>query len=374
MINIMTEESKSNPNKIESILVIGSAVAETYLNIEKDLIVGAKHFADRYELLGGSGLNYTMRLISAGHFALPVLPIGRDSIGRMIKEEIMLLYKKTFRDARILDIIQSDDFFCEGLVSPMSTVIVSTGSRTIFTQKVYSNVFHNYLFNRINNICSNDMFSINAVLIGHIHHDNPEINHVSPAQTTKYILTLFKGKAIIYANFGESQICLGHLFWKDYLKCIDIFQLSLSEAKEFFKSNKSISTLKDILTWFMSNDITSIITLGEKGAVATFKGLKGKVVICNPVNMSSVVDTTGAGDAFSAGMVASLYRKKIIILSDFIEAMNVARLWSAYACMSMGAARDCPDVMTLCRFRDKFTENKKTSVVVSDLKCFNYID
>ncbi len=101
---------------------------------------------------------------------------------------------------------------------------------------------------------------------------------------------------------------------RDFIKQSDCFVCNLSEAGILFTDDyedKSIDELKDILSKkVISAGIRKmIITLAEKGAVyATGEGESG---YC-PARKVMVKDTTGAGDAFFAGVAIGLtYGKSV---------------------------------------------------------------
>ncbi|MGL5083654.1 MAG: hypothetical protein ACRC8A_19400, partial [Microcoleaceae cyanobacterium] len=71
------------------ILVVGSGNGEYILKPEQDLELGKKHLVEATSLIGGSGINYTLRLMKAGFPVLPILPIGRDALGHQIQAELL---------------------------------------------------------------------------------------------------------------------------------------------------------------------------------------------------------------------------------------------------------------------------------------------
>jgi sugar/nucleoside kinase (ribokinase family) len=105
-----------------------------------------------------------------------------------------------------------------------------------------------------------------------------------------------------------------------------------------------------MLRWFQEREITAVLTLDRFGAVATFRGLEG-VLFAPSFELDDFEDSTGAGDAFGAGLVHSLCLSGGLPTFDgFYSAIKSARLWSAHACTTRGAASQCPSQAELEAF------------------------
>ena len=109
----------------------------------------------------------------------------------------------------------------------------------------------------------------------------------------------------VYSAVANMSIALER---RDFLKSIDCFVCNLQEAGTLFSddySDKSVEEMMQIISHkVVAASIPSmIVTMGEKGAVYADKnGDKG---YC-PARRVNVIDTTGAGDAFCAGVAIGL--------------------------------------------------------------------
>lgn len=148
---------------------------------------------------------------------------------------------------------------------------------------------------------------------------------------------------------------------------VDVFQLSLGEVRTFFRSHPAVRTLADIIHWFRERHITAVITLDKFGAIATYRDGADGVIFEWPFDLESVVDSTGAGDAFAAGFTATLFDHPGEDFAGFLRAIQAASIWGAYACTSLGGAQDCPDRDTLARFSEKIINRKFAQVEVKNL-------
>ena len=113
---------------------------------------------------------------------------------------------------------------------------------------------------------------------------------------------------------------------RDFLQRFECFICNQGEAGILFLddySDKTPQEMADILAVKVkaANIKSMVVTTGEKGAVyATLSGEKG---IC-PARNVHVKDTTGAGDAFCAGVVAGLTYGK-----DLPEAIDIGSMLAA---------------------------------------------
>ena len=335
----------------KKILVIGGANIEYILKSKTDIVQGSKNFVEIEELLGGSGVNYTMRLMSYGEVVYPILFAGDDSTGHQVLDAL-LPYAQP--DNRYF--FDEKTFFVPSVQTPRSTIIVEGIHRTILSQDAnQKNLFHGFLAHRLQ-----DVPSVGALIIGHIHNDRKEINPHATDLSTLYALDHFqKTETLIYANFGASQLEYGFDFWKSHLSKIDILQLNIHELRDFLTPNTQVS-LPALVEMIQALDITMIITLDQFGAMGIMKGVKDTIFMARPIKETThFVDSTGAGDAFCAGMLSKLKGKKRFAQEDFMEAMERGRSWATYACRSYGGANHCPSPYEIVAYHQERTKNNK---------------
>jgi len=99
--------------------------------------------------------------------------------------------------------------------------------------------------------------------------------------------------------------------------------------------------LTGIIQRLISDEITSLITLDRFGAIGTFKGDPRQIVIAWPFELK-IVDTTGAGDAFGAGVVANAISQNDLDIHGFRKIIDQGRFWAAKACQTEGGSSQCP--------------------------------
>jgi len=333
------------------ILVIGGANIEYILKSNSPIKMGGKNFVDIQELFGGSGMNYASRLLASGKDVLPVLFVGEDSVGEKIYDKITS-YEKS-RD------LQKDHFFVPNLTTPRSTIVVDGNNRTIFSQDQNDkNIFKSFIEDRLKKIDE-----ISTLIIGHIHSDRKDINSDKSMLSTAYIIDNFnESDTLIYANLGESQLEYGFDFWEDEIKDIDILQLNIHELKQFIRDGDKLD-LFSLISQIKEIGISAVITLDQFGALGIYRGERDCLFLARAItNEGNFVDSTGAGDAFCSGMVASLDGSKNFSKAQFKEAMGVGRSWASYACNSYGGANECPNHNQIQDFHDKSIKENEVMI------------
>ncbi len=349
-----------------TVLMVGSGNAETILDLDRDLVIGAKHDVIRKELFGGSGVNYTFRMASYDPAVqiLPILSVGNDRLGQSIRSGILQVMNAEHVSRSVLGFVDSDEFFCPGIDTPQSTVVTTAESRTIFREEAGdADHFRSFVERRLEAVRELADVSVDAVMIGHISADRVKLSPHQGGEITRRIIDAYRDKALVFANFGESQYCLGHIFWEDDLARLTVFQLSIEEARQFFgqhgvdqtggaNRNKQGWSLSAMMGWFQERKITAILTLDRFGAVATFRGQEG-ILFAPAFDLDEFEDATGAGDAFGTGLVYTLCQGAGEITFDLFQtAIKEARMWSAHACTTRGAASQCPSKAELADFTE----------------------
>ena len=355
------------------VLTVGGANGEYTLRLNKDgfrstLERGEKHEVRAESLLGGSGVNYTLKLLSCGIPTLPILAIGNDELGREIKAKILhAIEGKAFED-QVRWFVERSDFFVPGLKTPRSTIAVDGDSRTIFKEQVETaERFYEHLGSRLETLNDHVMNCIKAVMIGHLTADGFRSNVSCSDTCTGRIIEHFSARnRLIFANIGDSQIRNGYDYWEPVMKKVDILQLNLNEMRGLFEKDKSIGSLGEIIGSLIKNQKVSIITLDKFGAISTYGAQPNVVYLAWPFDLD-VVDTTGAGDAFGSGVVSALYDHRKLNQGTISNAVDEGRLWAAFTCTHLGGSSMCPSPGELATFMAAVLPGGAHPVHVADI-------
>jgi len=337
------------------VLVVGNAVAEDLLVVDGAVVRGSKNEISRHSTIGGSGLNYALRLTASGVPTLPFLVAGNDSAGKRIQTALSQAASAAKLPPAVMAYVIADDFLCEAIGTPKATILVESGESTIFYERLSSGAeFHEFVVKKTESLLLDEGLTIRGLLIGHILPESASGSE--PAPTTTYLVKRLSSRAkLMVGNFGRSQLSLGLNFWKPYLHMFSVMQFTLHDLRAFLGIGDDPET---VFRWLQSNGITAVITLGSGGAIACFRDGRDGLIYAPPIVSESVLDTTGAGDAFAAGLVASLMSEAEFTFEGLCRAMTNARIWAAHACRRLGGASEIPSRRELQVFEEQFSESE----------------
>ena len=108
--------------------------------------------------------------------------------------------------------------------------------------------------------------------------------------------------------FSLSDNTLVEMYKNDFSKLITNIDVLIGNEREF-KSLIGIDDKKEILKTIASNVKTSVMTLGDKGAIACHND---EIISTNSCTISKVIDTTGAGDMFASGFMCKFFNDSSI--------------------------------------------------------------
>lgn len=350
---------------VDGILVVGSAHSENVLTLDDEygINIGRKHIVKREKLFGGSGLNISLRLLNMGYPTFPLLTVGKGRAANLIRGHLLDAARARAGSPQLIEFIQSDDFFCEGINTTQATMAVSTKmqTRTSFIEELDRPLkCKNFIGERADEVAKMSNVKVTALAIGHIYGDNPKYNSHDPGGITRALLEKFKHSGInILCNFGFSQICTGVDSWAAYLRELTVLQLSMNEVRSFFSASAKKTSLTYIMEYLQANEITAVITLDRLGALCTFKDGRDGVLFAGPLEIPNYRDPTGAGDASMAGLLSALYGKPVVGFNELHEALDIARMWATYACLTPGGANECPTRETMDSYKGHINSHYK---------------
>ena len=248
------------------VIAIGSGAIESIVRCDAPLQIGRKQIVRQEESLGGSGLNYTLRLLAAGYPVLPILPVGNDGRGRLIRDSISTAAGKITDRPELAKFLSPRKFFVSRLATPRSTLLVNQGQTTVFSEKfVEGNDFRKHLKKRFHDIEHGLGIVPGGVIVGHIYGDKSNGHPHVPGECTRFIIDYWQGKAPVFLNLGHSQIELGIAFWEDAIRKTSVMQMNIWEYKNLMKTAGRLPSLRKIIAWFRERRINAVISMGRLG-------------------------------------------------------------------------------------------------------------
>ena len=296
---------------MSDICVLGNFVADNSFYAKKLPTKGETVFGTGFQIgPGGKGSNQAIAAARLGSKVSFLGKIGDDANGKMAIE----LYKKNKIDQQTIIISKEHPTGVAGLMiskeDGTNSIIVCPGASMEITKDEvdkYSSL-----------ITSCKVFLTQLEIKTHV---------------TLHALKLAKkGNAITILNPAPAV-----KIEDEFFKYIDFFTPNETEAQFYFgKKIESYEEAKLAGDFFLKKGVkNSIITLGEKGAYFSNASLNFSVPALNL--KGKVIDTTGAGDAFSGAFASGLDKKM-----EIKDCLNFAIKASGISTTKKGAADAMP--------------------------------
>jgi len=254
--------------------VLGAAAVDWVARVEAIPPLDGITFVEQYSpFMGGSGGNVAEGIARLEHKVRFLGALGDDEGGRLLLQSFI----EVGVDTSCIQIKA-------GQRSAATFIVVDRqGQRMIFALGGAA------LYDSVEKISSCNLEQVKILFIADIH------NNVADAAISR----LSDGAKVIF-NPGGWMTMHGKEFLQPILARSTILILNQVEA-EVISGQKDPDYVCHILS--ASGPESIILTLGERGAVIYEKG---RIHSVPAVSIEEVVDTTGAGDAFSAGLVVGL--------------------------------------------------------------------
>lgn len=258
------------------------------------LAIGGKYYADYFhEDIGGGGCN-----VAAGVAKLGLRPAVFGKIGNNPFKEVIL---KKLTDKRV------STEFCEiedNYYKISSILLSENGERTIIHYETPSHLLKEFFLHKDLKKAKNIYFS--------------PLEHLSLKEKKRMISYLKGDQTLTFVNLSALDCRRPITDLKDIFDSLDVLIINTHEYAELVKKPYSKINFKNlkISIPFLRNRIV-IITDAEKGSYGYFRD---KIFFQEAVTPKKIVDTTGCGDAYTAGFIAQYIKSGNIESSMFAGA------------------------------------------------------
>lgn len=253
------------------------------------LAIGGKYLADHfYTGIGGGGANVAVGASRKGLKTAVYGTIG-DNPFRHILFEKLDQERVSYSHCPLVP-----DYF-----NISSILLTDKGERTI----VHFANPHQNLFGDADLI--NQVIKSPNIYLGNL-------ENVSLTQKEEFISFVKRRGCKVTVNLGVNDCRKSKAQLEPFLKHIDILVVNGHEFAELVKAPyKDIHFHGDVISWYIPQLLEKlvIITEGEKGSYAYSKQ---RVYHQEAIKVHKIVDTTGAGDAYTASFLASYIKQESI--------------------------------------------------------------
>ena len=289
------------------ISILGIFVADLAFFAEKIPIEGETVIGNKYVIgPGGKGSNQAVAAAKAGAKTNFISKIGDDQFGSMAKK----IYDQSGVDYSNVIISKED----------------STGAAGILINETSGANAINVVPGAAGSLTTEDIDAANDVII------NSSI-FLTQLEVPKEVVFYALKKAHHHGVTTILNPAPAATVDKDIFPIIDYFTPNETEAS--FYANQPVESPEDAkkaANKFLQMGIKNvIITLGEKGA---YFANKNENIVVPATNLKSpVVDTTGAGDAFNAGLAVALAEgkniKETLVFANTIAGLSTTKIGTA---------------------------------------------
>jgi sugar/nucleoside kinase (ribokinase family) len=281
----------------------------TFKNNRFALAIGGKYVANQFDLkIGGGGANVA---IGVAHHGFKTAVIGK--VGNNPFKKIILDYLDTHNvKTNLID--QEDDYY-----NLSAILLTQKGERTI----IHYATPHQHLFSEKNSLLG--LTRTKMIYLGNL----PD---VSLTQRVKLLKFIGKHKITRVLNLGVIDCRKPKDQLKEILKETDILIINGYEFSEMVKAfHRDIHFQEDIISWYIPIlfEKIVIITEGEKGSFGYYRG---KVFYQRALKPAQIVDTTGAGDAYTAGFISEFLKSY-----DIEKSMKKGAIYASHILAKIGA-------------------------------------
>lgn len=343
------------------VLTVGGANIEHTYALPRDFKPDAKiSTSPQPRLAGGSSVNHACRFLAMGADVYPVLPLAKaDPMSAVIVDALEAASRTGHSKFRRSELAVPGT----SQITPYTTIIRQGGSRASLNEfspdlmTAFAVHIERHLARAAGRRSRPDV-----VLVGHIHADRAKPGRgevgFEGALSEEILTSAALSGARKFVNFGSAQYEQGTKRWSRILRDhVDVFQLDISEMRRFTRdAGLQKDSIAAILGWFR-NRATVVISLGRFGSVGQLAG-SDRPIAAWPTLVENVVDSTGAGDAMGAGIVASMMIDAFgesdcddeTRHDNFAAALSFGRTCGAYACTTLGGSNGCPSLGELLAF------------------------
>ncbi|UCC21120.1 MAG: carbohydrate kinase family protein [Promethearchaeota archaeon] len=306
------------------VICIGAALVDIVAKVNRHPIDDDEVFVSDLKLFSGGAAANTAYVCAK--LGLKVAFIGKlghnDEFGKKILED----FKKVSLN---LSLITYSENFGTGSAY---VALTENGERRIYAYSGAANTLS------IKDIKSEDILKANTLFLSSLKNTVPLKKAAKIAQNNNIPVILNPGMLIIEQGFDRL---------KNFLMHIDILIISRREFCTLFDlgendfNNQVREKAKSI---FKLGIKTLIITLGKEGAMLI---TLERSELVKPIEKVQAVDTTGAGDAFSAGFLYSFIKNFSFKFEDIKCGIKIGNFVAGRCIQKLGARKGIPSTNDL---------------------------
>ncbi len=271
----------------------------------KDLFYPAEDLVVKH---GGVGGNIAEALLVLGYHPIVVASVGEDCFGREIVSRLERL-------GVVTEWVRTVRGEATGLIIALVT---SGGGRTL-TGGRNANSFNTIVRQEAANL-------LEETNPNHVHVSGYTIYNHDGGRSIISLLTEARSRDITTSIDLEGIAMSEPQFILDLAGLVDVVLLNNEELNLIYRGDSIDDSLKKLTSMTKSKWV--VVKQGNRGSA----GWDGEKIVRSPPFRINPIDTTGAGDAFNAGVIAGFLKGL-----NLEQTLTLANLMGAYSCVKIGA-------------------------------------
>lgn len=271
------------------------------------LAIGGKYYTDDfYQGLGGSAANVSIHASQLGLDSAVVAKVGENAFKNMIVQNLM---KKTVSTEFL--------YFDSHHISISSILLTQKGEKTVI--KYSDPKDHIY----VNDTALDRIKMSEIIFMGNL----PDVTVTERKEFLKKVRT---ENNILAINYGSTDTSQGIKYLYQLTKHVDILFVNKYEFSELIGMKaETLDLTKNLHSKVDIEDLTIVVTDGAQGSYVYTKD----TVYHQPAEkVQNLVDTTGAGDSYTAAFLVEYAKNK-----DIQNSMEFASKYVARVIQKLGA-------------------------------------
>ncbi|MFX0081374.1 MAG: carbohydrate kinase family protein [Candidatus Hodarchaeota archaeon] len=307
--------------KIFDVICIGAALVDMVAQVERYPEDDDEVFVSDLKLFsGGAAANTAYACAKLGLKTAFIGKLGRNDVFGL---KIINDFNEVKVDTKLLK--YSGDY----RTGSAYVALNKEGDRRIYAHSGAAN----YLSKE--DINEDELSFTNVIYLSSLKNIEPFIQAATIGRNRKILVILNPGMLVIEQGFNNIKILL---------EKIDVLIMSQKEFRVLFNLQK-----KNLITNTMEEKASILFSLGINVLVIT-KGKEGALLLTpenieliSPIKTIKVVDTTGAGDAFSAGFIYGFIHNKSLKFEDLKRNVRFGNFIAGKCIEKLGARNGIPN-------------------------------
>lgn len=310
------------------VICIGAALVDMVAKIERHPIDDDEVFVSNFQLLSGGAAANTAYVCT--RLGLKTAFIGKLGYNDEFGHKIMEDFKEVSLDTTLIK------YSKERGTGSAYVAINKDGDRRIYAFSGAANLL------TTNDIKSEDLVKAKTIFLSSLRNLEPFRKAAKIAKRNNIPVILNPGMLIIEQGFNNI---------KNLFALVEILIISKREFQNLFdlednKLNEQIIEGKAKILFKLGIKVI-ILTMGKKGAII-LNSEKSELI--KPIKVNQVVDTTGAGDAFSAGFIYGFIRNLSFKFKDLKSNVKIGNIIACNCIQELGARNGIPTADELALF------------------------